>query len=155
VAAGGDAVAEAASEAAGASKEAEAAAEAAAEAEEEADVEEEDDDDEEEGEGEGEEDEVDGTDDGSVVLLLQVRGLLLRLACEGVAWVDPRLGTAVGEHVTAEAIALLQVSTYNKEPRTPLHIGRNVQLGMEVFYLLWLCLYLLRRWAWRSSTRAT
>ena len=32
--------------------------------------------------------------------------LMLQLACNGVQWTDPMLGTPVGEHVTAEAIDL-------------------------------------------------
>ena len=35
--------------------------------------------------------------------------LMLQLACSGVTWTDPALGTPVGEHLTAEAIAVLQV----------------------------------------------
>ena len=42
-------------------------------------------------------------------VLRAVLHILLRLACNGVSWVDPALGTPIGEHVTAEAIAVLQV----------------------------------------------
>ena len=42
-------------------------------------------------------------------LLRSLRELLLALACTGLPWVDPALGTSLGEHLTAEAIALLQV----------------------------------------------
>ena len=42
-------------------------------------------------------------------VLRAVLHVLLRLACNGLPWVDPSLGTPIGEHITAEAIAVLQV----------------------------------------------
>ena len=35
--------------------------------------------------------------------------MLLQLACRGLTWSDPILGTPIGEYMTAEAIAVLQV----------------------------------------------